>query len=138
MFDGISLLIVAGVAMNVFYDEDRVVAFAVQYYALSIFTSILSYIGCFIIYYVTQTLEIGVISFLVDQGGAAGSIVGNPLMAVGGILITTKLAFLLGLFPFQRYVMDVSSACNYGFLSFFLVISKLPVLVVAMQFLKVF
>jgi len=138
VLDGVSLLLVGMAALNVCGAEERVISYALHYYLLSIFTSVLAYTGCYVIYLVTRTLNIASIIFMAEHSAAGGVFCNNPWIVLGGLLIATKVIFLLGLFPFQRYVLDLCATTNYGFIFMFLVVVKLPVLVVAAQMMKVF
>jgi NADH:ubiquinone oxidoreductase subunit 2 (subunit N) len=109
--------------------------FAFSYFTLSAATSFLSYLGCFFIYLTIQTLNINAAVFLLKAEGV-GVLASNPAFTVGVLFIIIKLMFLLGLYPFNHYVLEVSNVANYGFLFFFLVVAKFPAILILLNVFK--
>jgi len=72
---------------------------------------------------------------MINEGSLNDLIYVNAFV-IGCIFIFIKIFFLLGLFPFYQYVIEISSAVNYGFLFYFLIVSKLPVLLFLLYFIK--
>jgi len=53
-------------------------------------------------------------------------------------MVFVKFLFLFGVFPFQRVVTEVSLRLNFGYLFFFLVVSKFPALIIFLKVLKLY
>lgn len=107
-----------------------------QYFLYSVFTSFFGYAGCFLFYTITKNLNLHAALFIstVDK---VQFVFSNGAFTVAGTFLLIKFLFLFSVFPFQQIVTDVSTRMNFGYLSFFLVSSKLPVLVSLTKILRV-
>jgi NADH:ubiquinone oxidoreductase subunit 2 (subunit N) len=137
VLDAMSLMIVSIVALSSSLGRTRAISCALHYYVLSALTSFLSYVGCLFLYLTFYSLDVNVITFLEGSGEDLGGLFSNRAFFLGALLILIKVVFLLGLFPFQQYLIEISSAVNYGFLFYFLVVSKLPIFVVFLNLMKI-
>jgi NADH-quinone oxidoreductase subunit N len=135
VLDALSFVTAALVALCAWRGFGRAVAFALHYYVLSALTSVLGLAGCIMIYSVFQTFDVNTIIFLAG-GEATSRLVESPAFLIGVFLVMVKVMFLLGLFPFQHYVVEVCGAANFGLLGFFLIVAKFPVLIFSTSLLK--
>lgn len=135
MLDAISMVTVALVAVSG-PSTSRCVNYALHYYLLSAITSLVGYGGAFIWYNVFNTVDISVITFIGRITDDSGALFDSSAFIVGGIMLLVKFIFLLGLFPFQQYVLEITSTANYGLVFYLLVVSKLPVVVLALTLMK--
>ena len=110
--------------------------YALHYFMLSAVTSLFAYSGCLRLHGVFNTFNINAIVFILREGGLTELTQLNGFI-FGCAFVFIKIFFLLGLFPFYQYVLEVSSAVNYGFLFYFLIVSKLPVLIFMFYFVKI-
>lgn len=135
LLDTLSLMSVSIISLSSTKGQTKANNFAFSYFTLSAATSILSYFGCFFIYLTIQTLNINAAVFLLKAEGV-GVLAANPAFTIGVLFIIIKLMFLLGLYPFNHYVLEVSNVANYGFLFFFLVVAKFPAILVLLEVFK--
>jgi hypothetical protein len=118
-----------------FSDEDALNN-GVHYFFYSIFTSMAGYIGCFLWYLTFKTIDVNAIIFLGNLDFTKFTFV-NLAFWCGSILIILKLMFLFGVFPYQYVIAEVGKKLSYGYLFFFLVTLKLPMIVVFVKIVKV-
>jgi len=136
MMDAISLVTVAVVAISATPGFTEALGFSLHYYMYSIFTSVLGYTGCFLFYTNFNSVNVNAIVFGATVDVAAPVFM-NPAYTIGAVLIVIKFLFLFGAFPFQLVILEVSSRLNFSYLFYFLVVSKLPILVVFLKLMKV-
>jgi hypothetical protein len=134
--DAISLLTVAVVGLSTAPGFTAALSFSLHYYFYSIFTSLLGYVGCFLIYSCAKTLNANAIVFL-SADRSVEFVFENFAFTVGGIFLLIKFFFLFSIYPYQQVILEVSSRLCYAYLLHFLVVLKLPVIVVFLKLLKV-
>ena len=135
LLDCASLVTASLIALCAWRGAGRAISFAIHYYILSALTSVGGYGGCVLVYSVYKTFDCNIIIYL-SQEAIAPRLIDSPAFVIGIFLILIKVIFLLGLFPFQHYVVEVCRAANYGLLGFFLVVTKYPVLIFSVVLFK--
>lgn len=136
LLDTISLATVTVISLGATPGFTSANRYAFHYFLYSVLTSITAYSGSFLMYTCTNTFDVNVMVFM-STIKELSFVFENPAFIIGAAMILLKFIFFFGLFPFQQYVLEAAPFLTFGFLFFFTVVSKLPILVSFLTFLKV-
>jgi NADH:ubiquinone oxidoreductase subunit 2 (subunit N) len=135
LFDTLSIVTIAIIGLSADRGSSLSSSQCLHYFGYSVFSSLFGYTGIILLYTCFYTFDINAMVFVAKCAETA-FVMNNHAFTLGVVFILTKCFFLLGLFPFQQYIMDISIFLNYGYLYLFLVVFKLPAFVLFLTIMK--
>jgi formate hydrogenlyase subunit 3/multisubunit Na+/H+ antiporter MnhD subunit len=133
-FDMLTMVTVAYVVLHEKPNESTHTSAALNYLYLSVFTSVCAYYGSYFLYSQYHSFSFR-FHFLFFESGDVS--LPNGFVVLAWFFIGIKLVFLLGTFPFYKYVVDINSIITFPAIFYWSVVSKLAVVVNIVKFLCV-
>jgi NADH:ubiquinone oxidoreductase subunit 2 (subunit N) len=134
VFDGIAMATAAFIVKHEKDHQWKHSRAALNYMFLSVFSSMCAYSGIFFLYTQYHSFSFSYYFFFFEGGNVA---LPNGFVVLGWFLIAVKLVFLLGIYPFYNYFVEIGSMLHYPSIFYWSVISKLPVIVYITKFISV-
>jgi NADH-quinone oxidoreductase subunit N len=120
--------------MIAMHNTEKSLEAAIKYFTMGAVSASFFAMGSLIMYYVTGSIELGVMSEYLIQN----SFEPYGVLLIGVVFMLAALGFKLSLVPFHSWVPDVYEGSNTGLAGYIAIVPKIAALVVAIRFFQIF